>query len=508
MSNVVEVLFTSMHYKTAFLLAFAVGIFACQQGNAASPPNVLFIAIDDLNDWTGCLAGHPQALTPNIDRLAQRGVLFTNAHCQAPLCGPSRASLLTGLYPHATGVYQQPNKDALARDENLFRGQLLPEYFAAHGYRTMAVGKITHGYSAKIAFDDYGGSFQGFGPYPPQRERFNYFLPDVRWTGTLTDWGAFPATNDELSDHQTADWTIDQLKEEFDKPFFLGVGFVRPHVPFYVPQKWFDLFPAAKIHLPDVRSDDLEDIPATGRSVHEVPKYPQLDFLLADENAQFKKCVQAYLACVAFVDHQVGRVLHALESSPYADNTVVVLFSDHGYHLGEKDRVCKHSLWEEATRVPLCIADFRPRDRRVVAVAEKTDQPVGLIDLFPTLTELCGLPRKSTNQGKSLVPLLKSPNSARLDRQGILTTYGRGNHSIRTSRFRYIRYLDGSEELYDHQTDPNEFTNLADRPAYAEQKQSLAELLPKHDAPYHPSTKTDPINQWFEDHFRQEGLSE
>ena len=181
------------------------------------------------------MGGHAQAKTPNIDRLAQQGVLFTNAHCQAPLCGPSRASWLSGRYPHATGVYQQPVKDTLAKDDTFFRGHLMPEYFAKNGYHTLGVGKITHGYPGKIAFHEYGGNFHGFGPYPPGRQRFNYFLPDVPLSGTLTDWGRFPDQDADLSDTKTADWAIKNLNRNFDKPFLMGVGFVRPHVPFYVP---------------------------------------------------------------------------------------------------------------------------------------------------------------------------------------------------------------------------------------------------------------------------------
>ena len=318
---------------------------------AAKRPNVLFIAIDDLNDWVGCLKEHPQAFTPNIDRLAARGTLFTNAHCQGPICGPSRASLLSGLYAHTTGVYDQPRN--LTTDKRFFHGHLLPQHFAANGYRTLGGGKITHGFSMKKAFNVVGPRGSS-GPKPGTR-RFNYHLPKVKWSGTQTDWGAFPEKDEQMPDHQIASWAVDQLGKKHDKPFFLAVGFIRPHVPFYVPQKWFDRFPLDKIVLPRVLNDDLDDVPAIGRAIHELPKYPNLKFLQKDDNKQFRLCVQAYLACTTFVDHQVGRVLDALKKSPYAKNTIVVLFSDHGYHLGEKDRVSKHSLWEESTRVPMII---------------------------------------------------------------------------------------------------------------------------------------------------------
>ncbi|MEK6237385.1 MAG: sulfatase, partial [Planctomycetales bacterium] len=456
---------------------------------ADSPkPNVLFIAIDDLNDWVGCLGGHPQAKTPNIDRLAKRGMLFLNAHCQGPICGPSRASLLSGLYPHETGVYQQPGGAAMEKDAAHFRGRLLPEYFAQHGYETLAVGKITHGYPVAKAFGDYGGKFEGSGPKPPKGKRFNYHLPDVPWTGTQTDWGAFPESDDQMPDHKAADWGVRQLSQEHAKPFFLAVGFVRPHVPFYVPRKWFDAFPLDEIKTPPVRDDDLDDVPEIGRRIHELPKYPRLAWLQQNDGEQFRKCVQAYLACSMFVDHQVGRVLDALDQGPHADDTVIVLFSDHGYHLGEKDRVSKHSLWEESTRVPLIVAPSKKNAESAASVAKRCSQPVGLIDLYPTIVDLCGLPAKTSNAGRSLVPLMKNPDSAW--RFSVLTTYARGNHALRSKRYRYIRYEDGSEELYDHQRDPHEWKNLANRDEHAQRIARFREELPTKEAPYHKAVRS------------------
>ncbi len=473
---------------------------------AAPParPNVLFIAIDDLNDWVGCLGGQPQTRTPHIDRLAERGTLFTNAHCQGPICGPSRASLLSGLYSHTTGVYQQPRGSAMRDDATHFRGHLLPEYFARHGYKTLAVGKITHGYPAEEAFQIYGGKFAGSGPKPAGGKRFNYHLPDVPWTGTQTDWGAFPESDEQMPDFQAAEWAEEQLSRPHGKPFFLAVGFVRPHVPFYVPRKWFEEFPLDEVELPAVRSDDLNDVPETSRRVHELPKYPHLSWLQADDQAQFRKCVQAYLACTRFVDHQVGRILNALDQGPHAENTVIVLFSDHGYHLGEKDRVSKHSLWEESTRVPLMIVPSKSAMGFEHTAGTRRDQPVGLIDIYPTLLELCGLPAKSSNQGGSLVPLMQDANSNW--RSAILTTYGRGNHALRSDRYRYIRYEDGSEEFYDHRIDPHEWTNLAGQAEYHERMARFRETLPIEEAPYHPTTSRGPVNAWFQDHLRRHGI--
>ncbi len=490
------------------LVLFVIGLPlakpAGQAAETAAKPNLLFIAIDDLNDWVGCLDGHPQARTPNIDRLAKRGTLFVNAHCQGPICGPSRASLLSGYYPHVTGIYQQPKGKAMEKDRTFFHGRMVSHYFADHGYRTLAVGKITHGYSAKLAFDSYGGKFDGSGPKPSGGRRFNYHLPDVPWTGTQTDWGAFPEKDDDMSDHKSADWAVERLAGESKDPFFLAVGFIRPHVPFYVPQKWFDLFPLDAVQLPPVRNDDLRDVPEISRRIHELPKYPRLVFLQRNDNEQFRKCVQAYLACVAFVDHQVGRVLDAMDKGPHADNTVVVLFSDHGYHLGEKDRVSKHSLWEESARVPLIVVPAKSQGGQFGKAGQLCSKPVGLIDLYPTMLEMCGLPAKKSNQGNSMVPLLRNPSADW--RFATLTTYARGNHSLRSERYRYLRFEDGSEELYDHAQDPNEWTNLATRPKYVELLKQFRRELPAEEAPYHPSVRSGAVNAWFAEHLRRQGV--
>ena len=466
--------------------------------------NALLIAIDDLNDWVGCMDGHPQARTPNIDRLAKRGMLFVNAHCQGPICGPSRASLLSGFYPHRTGLYQQPGGKAMEKDDEFFHGRMMPQFFSAHGYATWGVGKIAHGYSDKKLFDVYGGKFSGSGPKPANGKRFNYYPPEVPWTGTQTDWGAFPDRDEDMTDHQVADWAVERLSRKSDKPFFLGVGFIRPHVPFYAPPKWLDLFPLVDIKLPPVLMNDLSDVPETSRRMHELPKYPNLDFLRKNEDEQFRKCVRAYLACIAFVDHQVGRVLDALDQGPHAEDTTIILFSDHGYHIGEKDRVSKHSLWEESTRVPLVVVPAKSQAADFGEKGKTCSKPVGLIDLYPTMLEMCGLPANEKNEGMSLVPLLRDPSQEW--RFAVLTTYARENHALRSERFRYLRMEDGSEEFYDHRTDPNEWTNLAGKKKYAQEIKEFRSALPENDAPYHPSVRSAPTNAWFKEHLSRNGL--
>jgi len=438
-----------------------------------SRPNVLIIAIDDLNDWIGCMGGHPGARTPNIDKLAERGVLFTNAHCQAPICGTSRASLWTGLYPHRTGVYGQVRSKDLAKHPSIKNNpdRYISTYFAKHGYKTLAVGKLFHGDGGHDAFDQYGGKLGGFGPKP--NKRFAYNPPkDNR---TQTDWGAYPERDQDMPDYKVASWAVEQLKQRHDKPLFLAVGFWRPHVPFYVPQKWFDLHPIDKVVEPPIKEDDLDDVPAIASEVHAVPMMPRYAWMR--EQGQIDDAARAYLACISFVDHQVGRVLDALDDGPNKDNTIVVLWSDHGYHLGEKLRWAKHGLWEEATHVPLIVAGPG------VVGPQKTGASVGLIDLYPTLVDLAGLSKNPANQGLSLAPLMDPTADVGWDRP-VLTTYSFGNHALRDSRYRYIRYEDGSEELYDHTNDPNEWTNLAPDARFAPTLERFRDRLPDDESPW------------------------
>ena len=482
--------------KRIFLLV-VLAAWATISRTAVARPNILLIAIDDLNDWVGCLGGHPQAHTPNIDRLAKQGTLFSNASCQAPICGPSRISLLSGKYPHENGCYHQPTK-AVAKDRQLV-SKFLPLYFSKHGYKTMATGKISHGVPEKSIFEITGIKGSS-GPKPPNQKRFHFTPPDTPFSGTQTDWGVFPKDETLMPDYRSADWAIDRLAEEHDRPFFLAVGFVRPHVPFYTQQKWFDLFPLDSLQLPEIPIDDLNDVPPTGRAVNHAPNYPRPEWLRADDNHQLRLCVQAYLACGAFVDHQVGRVLDSLAASKYADNTVVLLFSDHGYHLGEKEVVAKHTAWEESARVPLIVSV--PGMKQSASISKS----VGLIDIYPTLVDLAGLPATGQNSGASLVPLLTDPNTKW--RNGTLMAWGRGNFSYRTQRYRYIRYADGSEELYDHESDPHGWKNLATAKEQAPRIGHLRKQIPLKLKPLHPATSPKPHNAWFQAYLSENGFGQ
>ena len=482
---------------TLAVLLCIIGTPAVQvcSANDLERPNVLLIAIDDLNDWVGCLGGHPQAHTPNIDRLAKQGTLFSNANCQAPICGPSRISLLSGKYPHETGCYHQPTK-AVADDEQLV-SRFLPLHFSRHGYKTLSTGKVSHGVPEKDIFQVTGIKGSS-GPKPRNQRRFHYAPPRTSFSGTQTDWGIYPEDETLMPDHQSASWAIQRLEERHDSPFFLAVGFVRPHVPFYTQQKWFDLFPLESLVLPEIPIDDLKDVPLTGRAVNHAANYPQPAWLRANDNGQLKLCVQAYLACVAFVDYQVGRVLDALSASKYADNTIILLFSDHGYHLGEKEVVAKHTAWEESARVPLIVSV--PGMKQIGIV----DKSVGLIDIYPTLVALAGLPAQTENSGASLVPLLRNPEADW--RGGTLMAWGRGNFSYRTHRYRYIQYTDGSEELYDHGADPHGWHNLAGLTEQTPRITRLRKQIPTTPSPLHPATSGKPHNAWFQAYLRENGI--
>lgn len=438
----------------------------------ATRPNVLMISLDDLNDWVGPLGGHRQVRTPHMDRLAARGVVFTNAHCQAPLCNPSRTSLLTGLRPGTTGVYAL---EPWFRDDPKFKDhETLFQYVRRHGYRTMTCGKVFHDtYPPAAARRDGGpevdvwGTHGGFGRFPKSK------LVNTPAATPLMDWGAYPESDEECFDYDVASWAVEQLKKRPAGPFFLAVGLRHPHVPCYAPAKWFEMYPQASLAMPPAREDDRADVPRFASYLHWSLPEPRLKWLR--ENDQWRPLVRAYLASVSFADAQVGRVLDALKESGLEDNTVVVLWSDHGWHLGEKGITGKNSLWERSTRVPLVFAGPG------VGVGQACGRPAELLDVYPTLAELCGLPAKDGIEGVSLGPLLTDANAPR-DRPAI-TTHGPGNHAVRTEGWRYIRYADGSEELYDVRVDPNEWTNLATVPEHAHVKGELARWLPPSDAP-------------------------
>ena len=446
--------------------------------NLWARPNVLFIAVDDLRDWVGHLEGHPNAKTPHIDRLAKRGVSFTRAYCSAPLCNPSRISLLTGVAPFKSGVYGNGEK---LRDK-LPDAVTLMQHFRASGYSVRGAGKIFHGTSA-YDMDSWDVFFR-----PPATKRHrakrDSSLPKSAWV----PWGPLACTDDEMFDGKNANWIISELEKPTQKPFFLAYGLIKPHLTWSVPQKYFDLHPIERITLPPVKKGDLDDIPAFGKKLakevfdpsgeRNFAVKPNGDHANVMANKQWRKAIQAYLATISFADAQIGRVLDALDRSRHADNTIVVLWGDHGWHLGEKEHWRKHALWEVSTRTPLVftVPVKVARNHEGMAKDKLCHRPVSLIDIYPTLIDLCGLPKRKGLDGQSLKPLLQNPT--RQWERPALITYGLNNHAVQTKRWRFIQYNDGGQELYDHDRDPNEWTNLAAIPKYLPLKSKLAKWLP------------------------------
>lgn len=443
--------------------------------------NVLMIVVDDLNDWIGVMGGHPNAKTPHMDALAGEGTLFTRAYANAPLCGPSRASMMTGLRPSTTGIYGHVGDNNIKKaNDAAAQATFLSNYFSDHGYKTMGIGKLFHNSAPKGAFDEFGGRVPRFGPYPPK---------ELKWVSdkTNTDWGAFPDRDDEMPDYVSALWTAQRLAPAHNKPFFLACGFLRPHVPWHVPQKWFDMHPVDSIELPPYLPGDMDDVPEMGRRVAEMPMMPTTEWAI--ETGEWPFIVQAYLASVSFADYCVGIVLNALKKSAYAENTMVILWSDHGYQLGEKNRFAKQALWEDTTHVPLIISTPDGHKGQI------RNQPVSLLDIYPTLLDMCDLPPNPQNQGVSLKPLLTNddanwPHAA-------VTTYGPNNHSIRTPEYRYIRYEDGSEELYNHTLDDDEWNNIAGEPEMEAVKADFQKYIPTENVLWSPVSKYSP-NEYFE----------
>lgn len=489
---------------SALLLFIAATLIGDPLRAADAPrPNVLLIAIDDLNDWVGFLEGHPQIKTPNMDELARRGTVFAKAYCASPLCCPSRAAVFSGRQPFHTGVYG--NEDDI-RDKAPSL-TLLPQHFRAAGYRTSGCGKLLHQNRPDL-FDESFFPEQRWSPFKPKEVEYTpeeqptkggprprhvvrrggqeiilplNGMPSDRAPktkgGESFDWGPLDVEDDAMGDAAVADWASERLRRQQSSPFFLAVGFYRPHIPLFAPQKYFKPFPIESIVLPDSPADDLDDLGELGRKIALEADTAGLHATVVKHD-QWKQAVAAYLACVTFIDAQVGKLVKALESGPHHGNTIVMLFSDHGWHLGEKQHWGKRTPWERSARVPLVIAP--PSRSTALMPPGVCNEPVGLIDVYPTLIELCGLPAVDGLDGTSLTRLMRDPLLT-TDR-AIITTIDRGNYSVRDTLWRWIRYRDGSEELYDHKNDSRELKNLADDASLASVKTRLAQYLPQSGA--------------------------
>jgi arylsulfatase A-like enzyme len=450
--------FTRRAIGLALSIALGAMAFSSQRVLGAGKPNVLFIAVDDLNHWVGHLNRNPQTITPNLDRLASWGVSFANAYCAAPACNPSRTALMSGMRPATTGIYHNPDD---------YRPHIRPEqtlnsHFRANGYRVTGAGKIYHGGGGRRSeWDDYA---------KPTGDRRVEVL-EREAVGALK-WAMLEGGDDVLNDFHTVSYCIDELNRKHDRPFFIACGIFRPHLPWNVPKKYFDLQPLESIELPPHDPDDLSDVPPTGRRMAR----PGGDHKSVLEAGAWKRLVRGYLASISYADAQLGRLLDAIETSPLRDNTIIVLWGDHGWHLGEKSHWRKFALWEEATRAPLIwvVPGLTPQ-------GEISQRTVDFMSIYPTLCDLAGLPVPEHVEGISLRPLLRDP-AAPWDRPA-LTTHGFQNHALRSEDWRLIRYADGSEELYDEQADPFERTNLADDPKHEELKARLKKWFPTTNKP-------------------------
>lgn len=464
---------TFLQYGALGLALTAAGVVGCMKSSAQKKANVLFIVVDDLNSWIGCLRhlreGLPIAHTPCMDRLAAQGVLFSNAHTPVPWCMPARNNTFVGLYANQSGMFSDEEL------RKLFPSiRTLPQHFMDNGYIALGAGKLFHG--TQIDPQSWN-QLEPFKPQPARKPKLNH-VPGLEG-GDPLDWGQIATPEAEFVDARVADLVIRHLQRRYDQPFFIGAGFRFPHLPWYLPKKFLDMYPLESIKLPWVRDDDLDDVPEAGRLIAFSAPSETRSTLAESDHGQitrahaWKKAVQAYLAAITFADTQIGRVVDALDASEHAQDTHVVLWSDNGFHLGEKLHWRKFTLWDQATRVPLMI---RTADR--AAVGKEVKQAVSLVDLYPTLVDMCGLPLPSHKlSGESLVPFFRSADFRRT--MPAFVTYGKGNDSVVDERWRYIRYADNTEELYDHSVDPNEWTNLVGNPQSDRQKKRLSAWLEK-----------------------------
>lgn len=445
-----------MRYLTAALILVASTLL-----QAADKPNVLFIAVDDLNHWVNYLGRNKQAQTPNIEALAKRGVRFTRSYCAAPVCNPSRAALMSGMRPSTTGVYENNNdwRTVIPMDKPLTAA------FRNGGYFVCGAGKIYHeAYTRREEWDDYLER-KGKHGNPTPAEGASDGVGGIKFA-------PIDCKDEDLDDYDITNYGIEQLGKKHDKPLFLAVGLHKPHMPWFVPKKYYDMFPLDKIELPPHTEHDLDDVPPAGIKMAK-PEGDHANILKADK---WKEAIQGYLAACAYTDMNIGRLMAAFDKSPIKENTIIVFWGDHGWHLGEKEHWRKFTLWEEATRAPLIWV--APGLTKPDSVCDRT---VDYMHIYPTLMDLCGLPKPAHVEGPSIKALLADPKAAW--ETPAMTTYLFNNHGVRNEGWRYIRYNNGDEELYNEAIDPYEWKNLASDPQYAGTKSELAKMMPKENKP-------------------------
>ncbi|WAJ71738.1 sulfatase [Catenovulum adriaticum] len=454
-----------------------------EQNTQNQPYNVIMIAVDDLNNWAGYLGG--PAKTPNLDKLAAQSSTFTNAYSVVPACNPSRVAVMTGQRPETTGAYLNETnfRDVKGGDKRV----TIPQYFAKQGYKTSAAGKIFHhprGQKNNPApmSDPISWQSQFAGPTGTggDKEYLNHegwakwhggieayqglpIIPYIRKHGI---WGPIKQTDEETGDYKTANYCANYLRQSHNKPFFLACGIFRPHSPQLAPQKYFDMYPLESIKLPAVPAEDMQDIPAIAQNNWS----SGFAKLVMDRPDEWKRAVQGYLASTSFADAMIGHILQAWDNSEYADNTILVLWGDHGFQLGHKNRWEKFTLWKQGSHTPFII-------KAPGKQAAMINKPVTLLNVYPTLLELANLPAKPDLDGVSLTPLMDNAK-ADWQRPAVLT-YQQDNNAIIFENWNFIQYKDGSQELYNQTTDPHEYNNLIGQPQYAEVIEKLSEWLPE-----------------------------
>ncbi|MES2806987.1 MAG: sulfatase [Bacteroidota bacterium] len=426
-------------------------VFAQKTQASKTKPNVLFILIDDLNEYVSQLKGYPGLKTPNLDKFVKTAVNFKKAYCAAPVCNPSRSALLSGIAPYRSGVYDNDNRivDSRVLDSAVF----MPELFKANGYTTLTRGKIFHTDPAKQRYEAMWDVKAGKGNYGPNPGVRN--VPRTLQAPPMFNYAEWVGPESDHPDNVTAETISDQLKKTYDKPFFMAAGLYKPHNPWTAPKRFFDLYPLESVQLPPVLDTDWDDLPEIARAWAASP----VDYEAMKKSGKWKEIVRSYLACISFMDYNFGRIIAALDSSAYKNNTIVVVSADNGFHMGEKKHFAKFALWEQTTHV---LHMWRVPGLTKPNLA--CNETVTLLDIYPTLMELCSLKGPASRfDGHSIVPLLKDPSLKW--KYPAVTTYKQGNQAIRDQQYRYIRYNDGTEELYDELKDPNEWHNRAKEPA-------------------------------------------
>ncbi len=458
----------------------------------SSNPNVLLLCVDDMNPWLGCLSdlpfSHPQAITPNLDRLTASGTVFTNTHSPAPLCNPARTAILTGLHPTTSGVYG----NYCWWRPHLPDVKTLPERFRAQGYHAAGAGKVFHhciGFNPPEQWDDYQD--QVFDDTWDRQSRVNYPhitpgapppghpLHGIDYFVHEFDWGSLPLNENDYGDRLAVDYATEFLSRSHDQPFFLACGLFHPHLPWYAPQRFFDLYDPDQLIIPEhFDQTDWSRIPEKGKQLAAKGPQDQDQYGVLKRAGKLKEALHAYLAMISFVDDMVGRVLDSLNNSEHADNTVVVFYGDHGFHVGQKNHIGKQTLWRESTQVPLIFSGPG------IAADQRIDAPVSTLDVGATLADLCGWSDDANGDSQSLGPWLRREPTKRT--AAVLCSLDEHNHALITPDWRYICYDDGSEELYDLRSDPLELNNLSLDPAMTSTLETLRSQLPAQPAPNAP----------------------